>query len=227
MGDGNLGPGLIGRRESPIHLARTLDMIAELGFTIIFVIPLLAGELSRTANGGADPSHNDTAFRLRENEGTLANDCIVFRLTPVHPPPPAPPYPPGTIVDTDNNTITLRGGEDQTVWFDVMISNWGCVGTLETWQAMIGEDRLLPPGIEGIHPPCSSDSDCAAAGFGPIINQGKLGYRGAWCVDFINPNECSTVWEDENRPDWLAFDIATCDYFRRICGGTGLNMTAL
>jgi hypothetical protein len=39
----------------------------------------------------------------------------VFRLTPVNPPLGQPPYPPGMIVDNDNNAITLRGSGDKIV----------------------------------------------------------------------------------------------------------------
>lgn len=153
---------------------------------------------------------------ISTSDGSVANDCIVFRLTPVHPPAVAPPYPPGTIVDTDNNTIILPGGVEQRVWFDLRLSNWGCVGPLRGWQATIGTDSELPAGVLGIYEPCADPNDaseCTALGFGP------LGYPGADCHPEPS-NYCSNVWQDGTRSDWLAFKIALCAPGNRACGGT-------
>jgi len=152
------------------------------------------------------------------DEGSVANGCVVFRLTPVNPPPGQPPYPPGTIVDTENSTITLRAG-GQTVWFDVLLSDWACVGDIRGWQAGIGHKGVLPPGVSGVHFPCVSASDCEDAGFGPPESP-ALGESGARC----DPSgECRTVWEDSARPDWLVMDIAACNSAVRSCGGTNLD----
>jgi len=141
-------------------------------------------------------------------------DCITFRTIPVPPYPGGPAYPAGTILDQENETITLPPGGPYRVWFELHISNWACSGhAMGTWQAQYGPSGALPDGIVQPAQPCASAQDCVAAGLGPG--------DGVACGLRI-PGICDHTFAQDppQQPTALPLDIEVCKSTNIVCGGT-------
>ena len=107
-----------------------------------------------------------------ERDSIAGGGCIKFELVPVNPYPGGGSYPAGTVLGP--NSITLPGC-GQCVWLETRISNWACAGTMQTWQASIGPDSVLPAGIQKCDRACASGAACTAVGFGPGTGAGVAG----------------------------------------------------
>jgi len=144
--------------------------------------------------------------------------CITYRTVPVPPYPGGPAYPAGTILDQENEMITLPPGGPYRVWFELRISNWACSGhAMGTWQARYGREDTLPPGIVIPAQPCKSDAECAAHGMGPG--------DAAMCA-FFPGDLCNPVFQQDppQQPTALGFDIEACSLSPRLeCGATQVS----
>jgi len=176
---------------------------------------------------GKDQSRPDSLRGLTGSDAVLRDvidrtdvsaGCVTISVVPVAPPTGGGSYnfPATGGFGISGNTITLPGGVDQRVWFDVMISNWACIGSgMKTWQTQFSP---VTASVTSPAQACVVATDCTAVGIGRN-SDGSVAVGGG-CGAPAPPLTCATVWEDNTRADALAYEIEACNPVALACGGT-------